>query len=63
LLETLGKARAEVRAQVLATVSSLPGGALLRAAATTPEHLSRFLRESLFFVAAQLGGDPFQHRW
>ena len=63
LLDSLGKARAEVRAPVLATVSSLPGGALLRAAATSAELLTRFMRESLSFVAELLGGDPFQHRW
>lgn len=63
LLDRLGNARAEVRAPVLATASPLAGGAILRAAATTAEHLTRFLRESLSFVAELLGGDPFQHRW
>jgi hypothetical protein len=46
-----------------ATVSPLPSGALLRLAANSAEHLARFLRESLSFVADLLGGDPFQHRW
>jgi urease accessory protein len=63
LLGRLGEARAEAHAPVLATVSALPGGALLRAAAITTEHLTRFLRESFSFVGELLGGDPFQHRW
>ncbi len=63
LLGRLGNAPAEAHAPVLATVSPLPGGALLRAAATTAEHLTRFLRESFSFVAELLDGDPFQHRW
>jgi urease accessory protein len=63
LLDKLGNARAEVLAPVVATVSSLPGGVLLRAAATSAEHLTRFVRESLSFVAELLGGDPFRHRW
>lgn len=63
LLDGLGRAGAEVSAPVLATVSPLPSGALLRLAAHSPEHLARFLRESLSFVADLLGGDPFQHRW
>jgi urease accessory protein len=63
MLDKLGKAPAERRAPVLATVSSVGDGALLRAAATTTEHLSRFLRELLCFVTAATGGDPFQHKW
>lgn len=63
LLDGIGKAHAEVRPCVLATVSPLPEGALLRAAATSAERLTRFLRESLSFVAELLGSDPFQHRW
>lgn len=63
MLARHAKARVEVRAPALASVSSVGDGALLRAAATTTEHLARFLRESLSFVTELLGGDPFQHRW
>jgi len=63
LLERVGRAPAEARAAVLATASALPGGALLRAAAVSAEHLTLFLREALSFVSELLGGDPFRHRW
>lgn len=63
LLDGLGRAHAEVRPPVLATVSPLRGGALLRAAATSAEHLTRFMRDSLSFVVDLLGSDPFEHRW
>jgi urease accessory protein len=63
MLARHAKAGVEVGAPALASVSSVGDGALLRAAATTTEHLARFLRESLSFVTELLGADPFQHRW
>jgi urease accessory protein len=63
LLDGLGRAPAEAGAPVLATVSPLPAGALLRVATISAEHLARFLREALSFVTELLGDDPFRHRW
>lgn len=63
LLDGLGRAPALAGAPVLATVSPLAGGVLLRAAASSAEHLARYMREALSSVAEVLGEDPFELRW
>jgi urease accessory protein len=63
LLDRWSRAPIEVGAPLLSTVCPLAGGALLRAAAVSAEHLARFLRDALSFVAEPLGDDPFQRRW
>ncbi len=63
LLDRWSRAPVEVGAPLLSTVSPLRGGALIRVAAISAEHLAHFLRGALSFVAGPLGDDPFQRRW
>jgi urease accessory protein len=63
LLDGLGQAPVQAAAPLIAAASPFSGGVLLRAAARSAEHLARFLRDSLSFVAGPLGDDPFQRRW
>jgi urease accessory protein len=51
------------RLPLLATASPIPGGALLRVATEKPEDAAAFIRRSLAFLPAMLGGDPWARRW
>jgi len=63
LVDSLGGAPVRGGAPVLAAASPIPGGAIVRAASRTAEHLARFVRDALSFVARPLGDDPFERRW
>jgi urease accessory protein len=63
LVERLAAAAVEPGAAALLAASPLPGGALVRCAATSAEALARALRGALAFVAAPLGDDPFVRRY
>jgi urease accessory protein len=64
LLEGISSAAITRRAGTVVSAARLPdGGTLLRMAATDVEEIGRALRNSLAFLAALVGDDPWSRKW